>query len=650
MLNRHVTELLQVYRAIFQDAFCAFPALQGELERDLDHLERLVATRGLHVLCVDLPAAGKHFDRCLSEGKFTVSSLPLTKRCPRSVMYPQFLRGLHELVFDKSGCLKEACDVESIVFLRQFYYCGKKADIDCHPALVLDSVEDFAKTDAILPEPSRFWNEEQDSETEIESLTGFGRSETYSSRLVGDHYDRLRSLLTNLDLVSGMLSTTLGNYIPSEWRFRHGPGAVSERKGAVNKYEFVNWSDRLESVYPIADFGYYNHAAWADSCKIRFNDRCSLLMEHLASSIDQPSRLVSVRKSLTGPRLIAAEPTENQWCQQNIWHYLRTRVSHSWIARFVHFGDQSMNQLMCRKGSVDNSLATLDLSSASDRVSCLFVECLMGANLPLLRALRATRTRSVNQDIHPGLPANIRLKKFSTMGSACTFPIETLGFLSVALASVLTVRGLDVTKKNLMSLEGEVAVFGDDIIVPSDSRALTVEALEVLDFKVNTAKSYWSGNFRESCGVDAFRGNNVTPAYWRSPTERGPESLASALDVRNNFYKKGFWHAAAYLASTLPEDLIPTVSVDSGAFGFASFLGTHLGRFWKRVNRGLQKEQVLVLGLTSRQKRTHSGSDTVLLQFFTEDPHPSDPWSGGTAQRPQLKVSLRWVDVEQLGS
>lgn len=103
MSKSHVKELCRVYECIFRDALVAYPTLGGEFERDLDHLLRLVQNRGLHVFVEDLPSAGKHFDRCLAEGAYTLSGLPLTKRFSGRVVIPAFCRGLYLRVFDESG-------------------------------------------------------------------------------------------------------------------------------------------------------------------------------------------------------------------------------------------------------------------------------------------------------------------------------------------------------------------------------------------------------------------------------------------------------------------------------------------------------------------------------------------------------------------
>lgn len=647
MIKSHIEELLLVFRCLFQDIENNYPTLQVSLRKDYETLERLAAERGLHLFCVDLPDVGKHLDRCVSEGQYSVARMPLTRRCPKSIMYPEFLSGLWGLVFDEDGHLKEASDEQIMAysFMRQVYFLAKKVKLDCPSEVVADEVRDFACVDAELPEPESFWwcswaHERPEAwYTENQPYLGFSRSEIYQRRASALGYE-VNSFLTKLDLVSGIVCSILGPYSPKDWDFKHGPGVVSERKGAVNKYLFVNWSPRLEAAFPIADFGFHNYSSWG-----RW-----LVSEGEISSNEPSSRMISVQKTLTKPRLIAAEPTEHMWCQQNIWHYFRTRVQESWIAKFIRFSDQTRNQDLCRLASCTGSLATLDLSSASDRVSCHFVGQLFRTNIGLLTALRSTRTRFVTQDLAHDVPGVITLKKFSTMGNACTFPVESIGFLCIVLAAIAARRGLPVTARTLIPLSSEVAVFGDDLIVPEDCRELVCQALEVLHFKVNTSKSFWNGNFRESCGVDAYRGVDITPVYWRTLTTCEPESIVSAVEVRNSFHKKGLWNTAAHIASTVTRGGIPVVSVDSGVFGFSAFSGPSVAGLKRRINWDTQQDEVQLLTPSAKRRIREITDDSVLLQFFTEKPVPHLPWAGGTGLRPTLRLALTWVPMQDVVS
>jgi hypothetical protein len=247
------------------------------------------------------------------------------------------------------------------------------------------------------------------------------------------------------------------------------------------------------------------------------------------------------------------------------------------------------------------------------------------------------------------VPDLITLKKFSTMGNACTFPVESFGFLSIALACVITTRGLRCTLGTIRSLKGQVAVYGDDIVVPVDCRKLLVETLEILDFKVNDRKTFWGANFRESCGVDSFRGVDVTPVYWKTFYDGGPESLESVIGTVNNLYKRWLMNASMRLSWTLPCSQLAMVDTRSGVTGLQSRSGLDNSHLKRRWNPGLQREEVLVRRLSGRQHRTATNDDTALLQYFTEAPEPTTKWTHGIMQRPQLKNRLGWVSADALG-
>lgn len=484
----------------------------------------------------------------------------------------------------------------------------------------------------------------QPKPTDVRLLfTGFSKDPAFARRIKAGGYSEeirrdLSVALIALDRVSNALTSTLGDYSPYEWRFKHGPGAVSEVTGPSNKYSWTSWPARLENAFPIADCGYHNYASWASDA-----------ISHELDPSESFSRLVDVPKSYLKPRLIAVEPSAHQWCQQNIWDYFCNRTRTSWIHDFVRFRDQSLNQELCSYGALTGTLATVDLSAASDRVSCRVVGNLFRRNPELLIALQATRTRFVRQSQLRDGPALLPLRKFSTMGSACTFPVESLLFLAISLATVATKHRGSLRANNFKDYAGRVAVFGDDIIIPSDCRELLFALLEVLYFKVNVAKSHWIGKFRESCGVDSFGGVNVTPAYWRGPNSNGPESIASTIEVSNNFQKKFMLHSAAYIASTIRGVSIPLVSMDSGVSGLKTFVRPSLSMFKHRWNKVLQRLEIFVPRFITRQRKTPITDDSALLQYFTERPPPDQPWKGGVAERPRLKLKPGWVPDYEAG-
>jgi len=642
MSKCHVSELEHIYRNIFKDALCVYPTLKMEFEKDLTRLLSAVERRGIGVYLLDLPAVGKHLDRCLASGQYILSGLPLTKRFSGGVVIPKFLRGLYLLVFHDTGLLKEDPDTEAILFLRQILFAAKKVILTLDSSKIEDEVLEFVEVDESLPELDEYWKEEPTSPNyrKEPNYHGYGKSALYAERISAlppRERGQLTDFLAALDFVSGAVTAALGSYDPRDWRFKHGPGAISERTGATNKYYWSNWSPSLENEYPIADYGFHSFASWANRA---YHDDS-------IGSQEPSSRMVAVPKTFSKPRLIAAEPSEHQWCQQNLLAYFAQRSRQTFIGKFVRFNDQTLNQRLCTRGSQDGTLATVDLSAASDRVTCHAVGQMLRSNPKLLNCLRASRTRSVRQTLTPRAPELVVLRKFSTMGSACTFPIESLLFFCIATAATLVSRGLRPCMRNVEALVGEVAVFGDDIVVPTDSRELMFVALEVLHFKVNLQKSFWTGKFRESCGVDSYSGVNVTPVYWHAPNTGGPESLDSTVEVRNNFYQKFFLNTAQYLSSTLPR-LTPHVDHRSGVFGLKSRLPVSNTSLRRRYNEHLQRFELLALSSTKTQSRTPTNDDSAFLQFFTEDPPPGIPWTHGYLQRSRSQVRPRWVSENEI--
>jgi hypothetical protein len=233
------------------------------------------------------------------------------------------------------------------------------------------------------------------------------------------------------------------------------------------------------------------------------------------------------------------------------------------------------------------------------------------------------------------------------MGSACTFPVETILFLGIALSALLFVRGLKPTQKNFIALAGEVRVFGDDVIIPEDAGTTFIELLEHFAFKVNQNKTHATGYFRESCGLEAYKGVDVTPAYiLQFPEGPRPESIAGMVATTNNFFWKGWWHAAVYLQSTIPYQ-IGVVEPDSGAFGYESPTARYL-RPPVRWNKYLHHWESKRTTLKVRSPRNSVEGYGPLLQYFTENPSPDSPWKSGVGSRPRIKIRREWVEERRV--
>lgn len=182
----------------------------------------------------------------------------------------------------------------------------------------------------------------------------------------------------------------------------------------------------------------------------------------------------------------------------------------------VDIRDQSRNQRLARIGSIGGALGTADLTNASNCVSRLLVMDLFPYEwYDLLVRLTSTYVITPSGD-------RLATEMFSTMGNGFTFPVETLIFYALAKSAC----------EEVGAPTENVAVYGDDIVCPVEAYQLLAETLTATGFMLNTAKSFFSGPFRESCGCDWYLGEDVRPCF-----VKGPLSGAS-LFVLHNFYRR----------------------------------------------------------------------------------------------------------------
>lgn len=232
------------------------------------------------------------------------------------------------------------------------------------------------------------------------------------------------------------------------------------------------------------------------------------LIENGIPDLVRGNRVTFVPKTAQIDRTIAIEPAFNVFLQKGVDTYMRKLLSRVGI----RLRDQDHNRRQARRGSVDTSLATIDLSSASDTVATELVRRLLPPEwFALLDDLRSHEYYEDGQ-WHS-------YAKFSSMGNAFTFPLESLVFYSLAKACAFYTRS-DVR---------EIRVYGDDIIVPKDMYALLCEGLSYAGFIPNPDKCYPTGHFRETCGHDYLQGINVRPVY----LSRWPRTVSEIYSLYN---------------------------------------------------------------------------------------------------------------------
>jgi hypothetical protein len=223
--------------------------------------------------------------------------------------------------------------------------------------------------------------------------------------------------------------------------------------------------------------------------------------------------VVTVPKNYKTDRTIAIEPDMNIHVQLGIGAVIRSKLR----GIGVNLDDQTRNQRMAHVGSFAGTLATIDLSMASDTISRSVVELLVRPDW--LEALGQCRSP------FGVLPSGEKIfyQKYSSMGNGYTFELESRVFAALAFG--------DAPRPGE---EGaRVCGGGDDIIVPSTMASSFCGLLEYLGFTPNEKKSYWTGKFRESCGKHYYSGYDVTPFY----VKQAPKKLIDLFKIHNQLWR-----------------------------------------------------------------------------------------------------------------
>lgn len=605
------TSVLTIYAGILKDATTVWPDLVRAFGQDLSYLRRAAEQRGLAFFTLTLPALGKVVDDGLARGYINYKEFPLgVTLCKKQ---PELFSGLFQMIFSKQGYVLESLDIVAIQYLRQLCYTAKKLRVEYDTIRLHGALKEYYEIESSIP-PSQndFWTTVHYDHAD-DFLFPFRRVEGVSSEFDELHIPALRRLCRHVVMELG----------PIDWwalQGRHGPGAVAEGGGYRSKYDFLHWPASLDSVFPYDWFA----SGKLDSVPDYNNE-------------ERPSRLIAVPKTHKGPRLICSEPIAKQWMQQALRCWLEERMEKSVLRRSITLRNQERSRERALTSSLDREYCTVDLSSASDRLECDLVGFIFQVHEDLLKGFRATRSTHVVQTISPDFPKEIELRKFAPMGSALTFPVQSIVY------AILSVHALRIAEGRTHDSEWEadfdrIIVYGDDIIAPVNAFRAIKCLFEACGLRVNSHKSYAEGYFRESCGMDAYKGVDVTPAYFTQVYDGSATSTASIVEVSNNFYKKGYWHTAKAIECLLPPEehkLLPIAGGDVSGLGLFSFMGhshSHLKKVW---NKDLQKEESIVLDIATKATRVRGTDQSGLTQYFTEDPSQKEisHWESGQVRR-----------------
>lgn len=307
----------------------------------------------------------------------------------------------------------------------------------------------------------------------------------------------------------------------------HGPGAVYPSFKPWNKSCFRSIYRPIEEKYPFTSYfcgipSFWDRWVWHGDAQLTSEDTIR-------------ARLVSVPKDSRGPRLICVHPKEAIWVQQGQRRVLEDLITRHPLTRGrINFTDQTVNGNLALESSRSRKLVTIDLKEASDRISCSLVRALFGAHAyEWLSCSRASEVRLLDTRV-------ITLQKWAPMGNCLTFPVQSLLFYSIVRAGIFCHYG---------EICNDVYVFGDDILFPSKYYDGAVWALVMCGLVPNMSKTFRTGFFRESCGVDAYRGVDVTPLRMKQADIVSVSNAQSQLDLAKRLRLAGFEACACFIYS-----------------------------------------------------------------------------------------------------
>lgn len=619
------------------------------------HLEDLPSDEAWRFLMISMPELDKLLCSWLNHGRIAYSQVSESLEVP-FVILSRVIEGIFS-VTDELG----RYDADLIFWARTLLCMFKKVNRPCSKRATEDAIDEFILIDSTLREPSNPWGS-----VWTNPVCGLSFTDGCSAED--------KEILETLDRVSGRTSPGRAfdyrDVVP-----KHGPGSVADKRRGEDKYNFTStWPALLQEQFPeeyfctpwgdlvpSTDYDICISARTEQSPSIRYalylNGCTSLSRERSVPSVQ--ARLVGVPKTLKGPRLITVEPTAHQFIQQGLMGWLRDSMSRA-HRTCVTFDNQQLSKDLAREASISGELATVDLSSASDRLSCWTVERSF-RNVQFLQALNACRTHTVQVR-----NTTLELRKFAGMGSAVTFPVQSLIYANIAISAVLLSEGKRVSTSSIMDAARRVRVFGDDIIVPVDALPVLRRLLGALQLKVNELKTHSCGHFRESCGGDYYNGYTVNPVYLSEVSFHSvgkkkckPEALAAWVETSNNAYKAGLWRLSATMVEMLghmSKQLVTRSHYESpdciSLYSFSQRSGSLPARR-VRYNGDLHRFEVRALALVTNMTKRSRGTAEDLLQYYLEkEPGPStnaqyerNAWQPGHLLRASSNLRRTWVSL-----
>lgn len=599
--------IFMVLESILRDAVNLLTAYRdADYTKDVNTLYNRINAEGISFATVALPKFFNCFSSFIESG---VPSFPgFKKNKPRSPL-PAFLNRLTGMVY-----AMDAHDADCAHAFRVIYMlCSafKKLKGPYSESVLSEQLDKFIADD--------------------ESLMSLDYS---TDDYCGDVLRRARELVNTL-----FLKVDLGSLMP-----KPGSGATNTPRKYHERFEPHVVYRQLAEAFPYGSWFYHNSYAFAAEM---FNGYLDLQEEDIPTS-----RMKFIHKYVGKPRGICIEENETQYCQQAIKGLMYKVIqTHPMTRGRVNFDSQDINRELALMSSDDKSFCTIDMSEASNMIWRVLVFQLF-RDTPLLPFLDAVSTRVITfpEDVRKG---SMYTQKFAPMGSAVCFPImATVHY--VLCRAIMEASQLG----NAREQSKRVYVYGDDILLPVEFTEEIFTNLPKFGMRLNKEKSFYKSSFRESCGLHAYGGHEVTPVY-NNYTLNVKHERSDSTRLLSCISKEALYHECGYAATaeTIRRHIrkvygqIPFGDPSSGFLCFKR--KSEYNVLWQsamarktRYCFYLHSHQYLMRCVVPRYNdhTVKEGSD--LLRWYLT--HPEEG-AETFMEFDKLKIAYRWVNESDLG-
>jgi hypothetical protein len=517
---------------ILHDAKNNIPSYRSaDFRKDIETVKRRLECEGLPFATLSLPKLMQGLFDLLEDRDATYPGFRVRED------HPVFLRGLIHVVMNGS----EAEKVKGLDYLYSLAVGFKKLKGPYKKSVLAEQFGEFVKVDAELAEIDLF---------------------------SPDRYPILQLARQYVKTVIKDITLDSRKCLP-----RPGPGATNTPLPKHMRYRPHKLYAQIERFLPFMD-GWFSSHPWD---VVSQSDHYAKVFQ--TGIKDEPtSRFKFVPKTAGKARGICIEENEVQFLQQAIRRVLTDKIlTCPTTKRNLALNDQHTNAHLALTASIAKMYCTIDMSEASDRVSRELVSWLFQDNQELHDALMALSTKWIEPPKEVDWPGSIRTNKFAPMGSALCFPVMTLVHYALIKAIIRLSTVQDRKHKSR-----SVYVYGDDIIIYNDCYTAVTDWLPRFGMKLNHSKSFHRSHFRESCGIHALHGRDITPVYVKHiPYQQSHGELFSYLAVEHALFRKGYTETSKVHRSWIKRTQgmrMPEVPENSDLIGFKRPISLFTGR------------------------------------------------------------------------